>query len=146
MDGRAVRRVLLILLLLAGCQQLPLTAADKEARKFEPVPGRAVIYLVRDTADFSDAETPVLLGNTQVNTDSGTYYRWVVPAGNHTITGFGADSGRITVQVEAGRTYFVQQSVMGTRVPASTFQIVSEAAGRGIVSRSVLLKSAPPPR
>lgn len=135
-----MRRVLLILLLLAGCQQLPLTPADIEARKFETVPGKAVIYLVRDTADFSDAETPVLLGNVQVNTDSGTYFRWVVPAGKHTIKGFGGDSGAITVEVEAGKIYFVQQSVAGTRVPASNFQTIGEAAGRGVVSRSVLLK------
>ena len=133
------RRLLTILVLLAGCQQLPLTPEDSRARKFETVPDRAVIYLVRDTADFSDAETPVLLGNVQVKTNAGTYYRWVVPAGKHTISGFGADAGSITLQVERGRIYFVQQSVMGTRVPSSTFQTVSEAAGRAAVQRSVLV-------
>jgi len=134
-----VRRVLLILLALAGCQQLPLTPQDLQARKFEPVPDRAVIYLVRDTADVSDAETPVQLGDKRVYTNPGTYYRWVVPAGKHTMTGFGADSGTITVQVERGRVYFVQQWVAGTRMPGSTFLPVSEAAGRAAVLRSVLL-------
>lgn len=134
-----MRRALLILLLLAGCQQLPLTPADVEARKFEPVPGKAVIYLVRDTADFSDAQTQIQVGDKQIYTNPGTYYRWVVPAGKHSIRGFGADSGAITVQVEPGRTYFIQQSVMGTRVPSSSFQTVSEAAGRAVVQRSVLV-------
>ena len=136
-----MRKLLLVLLALAGCQQLPLTPADIEARKFEPVPDKAVIYLVRDTADFSDAETIVVLENIQVSTDSGTYFRWVVPPGKHLITGWGADSGRITVDVARGRIYFIKQSVTGTRVPMSFFSVVSEAEGRGVVSRSVLVKS-----
>ena len=134
-----MRRVLLILLALAGCQQLPLTPEDLRARKFEPVPDRAVIYLVRDTADVSDAQTQLQLGNTRIYTNPGTYYRWVVPAGRHTISGFGSDSGAITVQAEPGRIYFIQQSVMGTRMPGSNFSAVSEAAGRAVVQRSVLL-------
>jgi hypothetical protein len=52
--GGAMRSLLIgLVLVLAGCQQIPLTPEDIQARKFEPVPDKAVIYLVRDNPDFS---------------------------------------------------------------------------------------------
>jgi hypothetical protein len=134
------RAFLLSMLLLAGCTQLPPTSQDLEAKKFEAVPGRAVVYLVRDVADFSPAGTPVNVGDkVQVTTYPGTYYRWVAAPGNHTIAGAGQDYASITVQAEAGRIHFVQQQVVGTRAPSSAFQLVGEAQGRPAVMRSVLL-------
>jgi hypothetical protein len=62
-----------------------------------------------------------------------------VPAGRHTIAGYGQDSGKITVEVEQGRTYFVQQRVTHLRVTNSTFELVGEPQGRAAVLRSVLL-------
>jgi hypothetical protein len=62
-----------------------------------------------------------------------------VPAGKHTIVGYGQDSGTITVQVEQGRIYFVQQRVSHISVTNSAFELVSESQGRAAVLRSVLL-------
>jgi hypothetical protein len=137
---RVLLTALAIVLTLTGCQQLPLSPQDLQAKKFEAVSDKAVIYVVRDTADFSDAQTPIRIGDKLLlNTYPGTYYRWEVPAGTYVITGYGEDIGTITVQVERGRIYFVQQRVTGTRVPSSRFYLVSEAEGRAAVMRSVLL-------
>ena len=56
-----LRNLLLAVALLAGCQ-LPLTPEDLEARKFEAVPGKAVIYLVRVNPDFNDRQAQVRVG------------------------------------------------------------------------------------
>jgi len=137
-----MRRLLLMALFLAGCQQLPLTPQDIQARKFEAVPGMAVIYLVRDNPDFTRMQSMIYLGDrTILKTYPGTYYRWEVPPGEHRIQGASADTGRIALVAEAGKLYFVQQRVtqflLGS--PNSYFQVVPEPAGRAAVSRSVLL-------
>jgi len=135
-------RVLLIALTLAlaGCQQLPPTPEDLQAKKFEAVPDKAVIYVVRDSQDFSNVQAQISIGDKLLlKTYPGTYYRWEVPAGKHTITGYAEDIGTITVQVERGRIYFVQQRVSGMRMPSSRFYLVSEPEGRAAVMRAVLL-------
>ncbi|MGH9603658.1 MAG: hypothetical protein ACRD24_14865 [Terriglobales bacterium] len=125
---------------LAGCQQLPPSPQDLQAKKFEAVPDKAVIYLVRDVPDFSSIQSQIRIGDKLLlKTYPGTYYRWEVPAGAHTITGYGEDIGTITVQVEQGRIYFVQQRVTGLRVASSHFELVGEAQGRAAVMRAVLL-------
>ncbi len=134
------RLLILIALGLAGCTPLPPSPQDIQAKKFEAVPGEAVIYVVRDSLDFSYDEAPIYIGEkVLVTTYPGTYYRWVVPAGRHTIAGYGQDSGTITVAVEQGKIYFVQQRVTHFAVTNSTLSVVSEAQGRAVVLRSVLL-------
>jgi len=133
-------------MMLAGCQQLPLTPEDIQARKFEAVPDKAVIYLVRDDPDFSETEARVDFGNSlSLRTYPGTYFRWEVKPGTHQIMSFGGDTGQIRVQAERGKVYFVQQRVAGIRMaPESTFELINEAQARAVVSRSVLVKPARP--
>jgi hypothetical protein len=131
---------LVLALALPGCQQLPLTPEDLQARKFEPVPDKAVIYLVRSSPDFSSVQAQIRVGDKLLlRTYPGTYYRWEVPPGRHTITGYAEDIGTITLEAERGRIYFVQQRVTRMVVTNSSFELVSEAAGRDLVLRSVLL-------
>lgn len=134
-----------LMLVLAGCQQLPLTPEDIQARKFEAVADKAVIYVVRDSLDFSEIQAQVDLDTTlRLMTYPGTYYRWEVTPGTHQIQGFGGDMGSIRVQAEKGKIYFVQQRVTGRQFnPSSSFELVSETDGRAAVLRSVLLKARP---
>jgi hypothetical protein len=134
------RAFLLAAIALAGCQ-LPLTPEDLDARKFEAVPGKAVIYLVRIYPDFNDAQTQVRVGDKLIlKVNPGNYYRWVVEPGTHTITGYASDIGTITVQAEAGRIYYIrQQTSPFTRMPISRFFLVDEQSGRAEVLRAVLL-------
>jgi hypothetical protein len=133
---------MLVAMLLAGCQQVPLTPQDIQARKFEAVPGMAVIYLVRDYPDFSEMQSTVYLGDrVTLKTYPGTYYRWEVPPGEHLIRGAAFDTGAIKLDTVPGGIYFVQQRV--TAAPflraSSFFSVVNEPAGRAAVTRSVLL-------
>jgi hypothetical protein len=134
-------RALLLLILLAGCAQLPPTPQDVQARKFETLPGKAVIYLVRDNPDHNGVPATLTLGDTDmVTTYPGTYYRWEVNPGRHQIAGYGADNGSITLQVDAGKIYFVQQRTTPWMTYAlSSFHPVAESQGRAVVMRSTLL-------
>jgi hypothetical protein len=137
-----MRRLLLMALFLAGCQQLPLTPQDIQARKFESVPGMAVIYVVRDYPDFTQLQSMIYLGDKVIlKTYPGTYYRWEVPPGEHRIQGATFDTGAIKLETMPGRIYFVQQRVTATFMGNSNsfFSVVAEPAGRAAVLRSVLL-------
>src|SRR5262245_39148049 len=115
--------------LLAGCTQLPLTPQDLQARKFEAMPGMAVIYLVRDYPDFTELQTMVHLGDeVTLKTYAGTYYRWEVPPGEHRIQAAGSDAGAIRFQTVPGAIYFVQQRVTPSLFgsTSSFFQLVPE--------------------
>jgi hypothetical protein len=134
---------LLLTVALAGCvAPVPLTPADVQARKMEaPPPGMGVIYLVRQDPDHNWVPSPVSLGDKQmITTHPGTYYRWEVPPGRHQIIGGFADTGAITVQVEAGKTYYIQQWTQPwISYAKSFFQPVSEAQARAIISRSTMV-------
>lgn len=129
-------------MLLAGCPQLPLMPQDIQARKFEAVPGMAVIYLVRDYPDFTEMQATVYLGDSVIlKTYPGTYYRWEAPPGEHQIRGAAFDTGTIRVTTLPGMIYFVQQRVTAAPFLRATsfFSVVNEPAGRAAVMRSVLL-------
>ena len=100
-------------ILVAGCVQLPPTPQDIQAKRFEaPEAGKSVIYLVRDSADFNDGPATLWLGDERIiTTYPGTYFRWEVEPGAQRIAGFAGDSGSITVRVEPGRIYYIQQRV-----------------------------------
>ena len=138
-------RYLIVAALLAGCAQLQPTPQDVQAKKFGVLPDKAVIYVVRDSQDFSNVQAQISIGDKLLlKTYPGTYYRWEVPAGKHTITGYGQDIGTISVQAERGRIYFVQQRVTGMRVASSHFDLVGEPEGRAAVMRAVLVLQVAP--
>jgi hypothetical protein len=121
-----------------ACTQLPPSRADLQAKQFEVLPDRAVIYILRDAPDFSQDGASLLLDGTMtITTYPGTYYRWEVAPGTHRIAGFAADAGNATMNVEASRIYFVQQRfASGPFGPRSSFYHVPPDRGRAIVMRS----------
>jgi hypothetical protein len=135
-------RVLLLMLVLAGCAPLPPSPEDVQAKRFELAPGKAVIYLVRDYPDISREAATVMLDDMMMGTTyPGTYFRWVVEPGRHQIRGFAGDAGTMTLDVAPDRMYFVQQSFTRgfTGFGQSFFRPVPEGYGRGAVLRSELV-------
>lgn len=135
-------RKLLLVLVLAACAPLPPSPQDLEAKRFELVPGKAVIYLVRDYPDVSrEAATLMLDDNMMGSTYPGTYFRWVVDPGRHQIRGFAGDAGTITIDVAPDRMYFIQQTYTRgfTGFGQSLFRPIPEPYGRGAIARSELV-------
>jgi hypothetical protein len=129
-------------LLLAGCVQLPSTPQDVQSKRFESVPDRAVIYLVRTPMDSFEASGLSLGDTVQITTLPGTYYRWEVSPGMHQVAGFAAANESLTLTTAPGRIYFLEHTVRGTRrsgVQSTSIRQIDEREGRMLVSQSQLL-------
>ena len=135
-----MRTMLVAALLLAGCAQLPPSAEDIQAKKFQATPDKAVIYVVRSPMDSWEPSS-LSLGNSQFTTHRGTYYRWEVAPGTHRVTGFGVES--VTLTTAPGRIYFVEHTVVGDPddggVQSTRLREIGDQAGRALVTRSQLL-------
>jgi hypothetical protein len=135
-------RILLTALLIAGCAQLPPSPQDIQARTFAPVPDKAVIYVVRTPLDSLHASGLSLGDRAQITTLPGTYYRWEVTPGVHRIAGFAAANESFTLTTVAGRIYFLEHTVIGSRQsgPQTTsLRQIDERNGRALVMHAQLL-------
>lgn len=135
-------KILTAFLLLAGCAQLPPTPQDIQAKRFEPVAGKAVIYIVRDNVGAQIDHSLWLDDAIMITTHIGTYYRWEVTPGSHRITGGGASTAAITLNVEAGKLYFVHHVVNGVQwitAYQTALQRLDDQTGRARVAQASLL-------
>ena len=124
----------IVLMLLAGCVQLPPLPGDAQAKRFESIPDRAVIYVARHVHD-KDFVAPLLLDDEWLGpTYRGTYLRIVVPAGEHSLAGYAGDHGVIRFVTESGKLYFIDQTTWGFRsLDRSTFELADPQYGRTLV-------------
>lgn len=123
------------ILLLAGCAaQLPPMPEDAVAKRFEPLPDKAVIYLARHAVEPTFVATVALDDQMIGSTYRGTYIRIEVPPGRHHLRGIAGDSGSIKLDTEPGKIYFVQHTAYGYRSFArSSFDLVDTTYGRALV-------------
>jgi hypothetical protein len=130
-----------LLLLLAGCATREPSPQDLQAKRFEAISDKAVVYLYRDRADFSGAPSGIMLdGQALGSTYLGTYFRLELVPGRHRIAGFAGDAGRFEFDTQPGKLYFVRQTVSRMLgFDQSFFYQVGEDQGRNAVLRSELL-------
>ncbi len=121
-----------------GCAQtqIPLSPQEIADRKMEPVPGKAVVYVVQSPLGDYSAGLAFDDG-TQITTWPGTFYRWVTTPGTRTIrSSQGNLNASIRLQTEAGKIYFVQHYVTGIRgsTTDARLQTLGDQAGRQLVT------------
>jgi hypothetical protein len=129
--------------LLGACAARAPAPTGAALERFEAVPDKAVVYLVRDPVD-ANVPTPVWLGELgPVTTYPGTYLRWETAPGRRQIAGYAGDHGALAFEAQAGKLYFVKQSLPPwSSVARSYFRLVGAAEGRAAVMRAEPL--APP--
>ena len=82
--------------------------ADAAARLFQPVPGKAVIYLIRDFGDLWVGDVKVTLdGRDMGMTNSNTYMRWEVEPGEHTLVSFTYPPTTLLLKTEPNGMYYI---------------------------------------
>jgi hypothetical protein len=140
-----MRRTLIALSCLAAvaCAQLPPSPADIQAKRFESIPDKAVIYVVRQPMDSHEAGWLLLDNYEQITTLPGTYYRWEVQPGVRKIMGVTPGATDAVLNVQPGQIYFLRHTVFGTPRMGPTFTAltpVSPQLGRSLVAHSELLR------
>jgi hypothetical protein len=131
------------ILLLAGCAQLPPSPQDLQAKRFETLPDKAVVYIVRQPMDSTEYGALLMDTGEQVTLFPGTYYRWEVPAGAHRISGLGPWNVLHDLNVEPGRIYFLRYTVAGTPRMGpilAGLNSIGEQEGRRLVQRAELVR------
>ena len=133
--------MILLSFLVSGCAQLPPTAQDIQAKQFQTLPDKAVIYIVRPRVDGA-VQGPLSFTGGMISTHQGTYYRWEVAPGTQRIEGAGASSAAVTVQAEAGKIYFVEHTVNGNvrdGLLSMSLRRIDDNRGRRMVTDATLL-------
>lgn len=125
---------LCLLLALGGCAQLPPPPEDAAAKRFEPVPGSAVVYLARSSLEPGYV-APVVLDDEPIgSTYRGTFLRLELPPGRYKLRGLAGDSGSIRLEVRAGEIHYIQHNTYGYRsFTGSSFIRVDAARGQQLV-------------
>ena len=140
--------VLLGVLGMSGCASVPMAdkSADAQAKQFQPAPDKAKVYVYRNEVMGAAVKMPVLIDNQSVgDTTSKTYIEKDLQPGPHTITSKTEKDSTITIDMLAGKIYYVWQEVkMGVWKARSTLHLMSTADGqKGVRSCDLLETSAP---
>jgi hypothetical protein len=130
-----------LLALAVGCASVPTTdsAADAAAKKFQPEPGKASIYLCRHGAGMGDtrvAETQ-LDGKTIGGLAPNTFLMVSVAPGHHTLGVAGpTNTEQLPVDAVAGNLYFFDVSIQwaGPMIRHRHIEAMSDADGRNAVN------------
>lgn len=136
-----VRYIVVVLALAAaGCVQLPPHPKEAEAKQFQAVPDKAVIYVARSHPGPSYS-SPVMLDDMMMGSlYSGTFFRWEVAPGPHRIAGFAADGALLNLNAAAGQVYFVEQIPVGLRsLSFSILRPLDPDSGRRLIAGGALL-------
>ena len=139
-----MRQTLVFTLLLAGCAQLPPSPEEIQSKRFEVVPTKAVVYVVRTPMDSAELSGLALGDSHQIATQPGTFYRWEAGPGMLRVVGTAPGVESVTLTTTPGRIYFLEHTVLGDPddggVQSTRLREIGEQAGRKLVMRSQLLR------
>jgi len=112
MKGRSLFVILLTTAALAGCARLAPPETDALAKLLQPVPSKAVIFVLRNEPASAPWRMKVLLdGKDMGSTSANTYFRWVVEPGRHLVVSDTENDTGVVVDAQAGQIYYIWQDV-----------------------------------
>lgn len=135
---------LIAMLVLTGCASVPMAnkGADAQAKQFMPSTDKAVVYIFRNESMGAAIKMPLLIDGQSVgDTAANTYLRKELVPGTHTIVSKTEVDSTLTMDMQAGKTYYVWQEVkMGVFAARSALHQVDETKGRqGVEQCSLIL-------
>jgi hypothetical protein len=117
-----------------------------------PAPGapadKALVYVVRPSLSGSRIQTKLAVDGTWMGANYGNNYFFVtLTPGEHLFCSQAADRSVVTMNVEAGKIYYLQQTVTtGMTKAKSSLDIVVEQDGRENVAKTNFSVRREPPR
>ena len=129
-------------LLAAACAQIPPSPQEIQDKQFEPVAGKAVVYVVQNPfGAYNYAAGLTFDDGTEITTYPSTFFRWVTTPGTHTIESTeGNLNASIKLQVVAGKIYYVEHWVTGVYGSTTDAWLdkIDAKTGRQLVRTSTL--------
>lgn len=137
-----------LLVLLTGCASTPEASSasskqDPNEKLFSPRPGNALIFVYRNGDEGLRESVLPMLVTVSVNdvtlgqTGDETFFRLSVKPGKYAVTSLADKVASLSLTVEAGKTYFVQQEITTWLwSPRSALRLVDENKGRAAVLES----------
>lgn len=103
----------------------------------EPEPQRAVIYVVRPTSLGAAIKSFFFMDDEVLGVNRGSSYFFAqVPPGKHVFWSKSENVDALELQVEAGKTYYIQQHVqMGGFRARTRIEVLAEAAGKEALAK-----------
>lgn len=130
--------------LASGCASVQMASPemDSAAKSYAVKPGMANVYVYRNEQFGAAIKMPVVLDGRMVgDTAAKTYLLLQVPPGSRTLISKTENDSALTLDVAAGRNYFVWQEVkMGMFSARSSLQLVDEATGKAGVAECKLIQ------
>jgi hypothetical protein len=133
------------ILLLAGCAaESPRRAApvaDAEARLFQPVVDKAVIYIFRDRGDCFTGPVRVTVDGKDVGeTAINTYMRLETEPGIKVIVSYTTPPATLELKTLPGGVYYVWQDITPERLRAhSALRVVDRTTARAVLTTSTMV-------
>jgi hypothetical protein len=121
-------------------------ADDVKARLLQPVPGKAVVFVLRSFDDFWAWHVAVRLDARDMGrTTSNTYLRWELEPGRHTIVSETTPPAVLQLDTVPGGIYFIWQDVNpGFLRPQSRLQPVDRTTAQLVLTSATATQQKAP--
>jgi hypothetical protein len=139
---------IVIACLVSGCASVNKAGRDAsaQAKTFSPITDKAVVYIYRDEILGSAIKLPVTVDGIVVGeTGPKSFLELALPPGPHTITTMGEKGSSLSLDAQAGQTYYYWQEVkVGMWAARSMLHKVDTEKGQNGVRECELLQTAAP--
>lgn len=139
---------IVIACLVSGCASVNKAGRDAstQAKTFAPITDKAVVYIYRDEILGAAIKLHVSVDGVAVgDTGPKSFLQLALPPGPHTITSRGEKTASLSLDTQAGQTYYVWQEVkMGMWSANSMLHKVDTAKGQDGVRECELLQTDAP--
>jgi hypothetical protein len=117
--------------------------ADTQAKSFKTASEQASLYIYRNESLGRGVKMTVLIdGTAEGQTVAESYIHQTLSPGKHVIVSKAENDASVSIDMQAGQTYFVWQEVkMGFVSARSALHVVDEQKGRAGVEQSTLIQT-----
>jgi hypothetical protein len=139
--------ILVSLLLLSACASVPMGDSQKDAKHktFSASPNAAGVYIYRNESFGAAIRMDVLVdGQTIGQSAAKTYFYVDLPPGRHNFTSKSENDDNLTLDLAAGRLYYIWQEVkMGILYARTKLNLMTETEGKAGVLECQLAAANP---